>query len=80
MTASDLCVTPAVELAMLIRRRELSPVEITRAVVDRIERLIFKNLGKNLTHWERFVRCKIAGTQFTKCYSKTALLRGQMPR
>ena len=47
---------------------------------DRIERLIFKNLGKNLTHWERFVRRKIAGTQFTKCYSKTALLRGQMPR
>jgi aspartyl-tRNA(Asn)/glutamyl-tRNA(Gln) amidotransferase subunit A len=37
--AIDLCFTPAVELAALIRRRALSPVEITRAVLERIERL-----------------------------------------
>ena len=37
--ATDLCFTPAVELAELIRRRALSPVEITRAVLERIERL-----------------------------------------
>jgi aspartyl-tRNA(Asn)/glutamyl-tRNA(Gln) amidotransferase subunit A len=36
---SDLCFTPAVGLAELIRRRALSPVEITRAVLDRIERI-----------------------------------------
>jgi aspartyl-tRNA(Asn)/glutamyl-tRNA(Gln) amidotransferase subunit A len=35
----DLCFTSAVELAELIRRRALSPVEITRAVLERIERL-----------------------------------------
>ena len=39
MGADDLCFTPAVELARLIRRRALSPVEITRAVLERIERL-----------------------------------------
>ena len=39
MTAADLCFTPAVELARLIRDRALSPVDITRAVLERIERL-----------------------------------------
>ena len=38
MTTSDLCFTPAVELAGLIRRRALSPVEVARAVLERIER------------------------------------------
>jgi aspartyl-tRNA(Asn)/glutamyl-tRNA(Gln) amidotransferase subunit A len=37
--SSDLCYTPATELAKLIRTRALSPVELTRAVLDRIERL-----------------------------------------
>jgi aspartyl-tRNA(Asn)/glutamyl-tRNA(Gln) amidotransferase subunit A len=36
MTATELCFTSAVELAVRIRRRELSPVELTRAVLDRI--------------------------------------------
>ena len=35
VTAIDLCFTPAVELAKLIRRRALSPVEITRSVLGR---------------------------------------------
>ena len=35
----DLCFTSAVELGRLIRRRAVSPVEITRAVLERIERL-----------------------------------------
>jgi aspartyl-tRNA(Asn)/glutamyl-tRNA(Gln) amidotransferase subunit A len=36
---TDLCFTPAVGLAELIRRRALSPVEIVRAVLERIERV-----------------------------------------
>ncbi len=39
MDATDLCFTSAIELAELIRRRALSPVEITRAVLERIDRL-----------------------------------------
>ncbi len=39
MNAADLCFTSAVELGALIRRRALSPVEITRSVLQRIERL-----------------------------------------
>jgi aspartyl-tRNA(Asn)/glutamyl-tRNA(Gln) amidotransferase subunit A len=39
MTATDLCYTPATELAGLIRARKLSPVELTRAVLDRIARV-----------------------------------------
>ncbi len=39
MDATDLCFTSAVELAELIRRRALSPVEVTRAVLERIDRL-----------------------------------------
>jgi aspartyl-tRNA(Asn)/glutamyl-tRNA(Gln) amidotransferase subunit A len=35
----DLCFTPATDLAALIRRRELSPVELVRSLIDRIERL-----------------------------------------
>ena len=35
----DLCFTPATELAERIRRKELSPVELVRALLDRIERL-----------------------------------------
>ena len=37
MTDIDLCYTPATELAALIRARKLSPVELTRAVLARIE-------------------------------------------
>lgn len=36
MTATELCFTSAVELAARIRRRDLSPVEVTQAVLDRI--------------------------------------------
>ncbi len=39
MSPADLCYTPATELARLIRGKRLSPVELTRAVLDRIERL-----------------------------------------
>ncbi len=39
MNPSDLCYTPATELAGLIRAKKLSPVELTRAVLERIERL-----------------------------------------
>ena len=38
MTDEDLCFTSAAELARLIRGREVSPVEVTQAVIDRIER------------------------------------------
>ncbi len=53
MTATDLCFTPAVELAALIRRRALSPVEITRAVLERIERLNGRLGAYVLVHAER---------------------------
>ena len=36
MTNEDLCYTPAVELAQLIRTRKLSPVELTDAMLDRL--------------------------------------------
>src|SRR5438309_4995249 len=39
MSPADLCFTPATELVTLIRDRKLSPVELTRAVLDRVERL-----------------------------------------
>jgi len=39
MASTDLAFTPATELAALIRAKELSPVELTRAVLDRIESL-----------------------------------------
>jgi aspartyl-tRNA(Asn)/glutamyl-tRNA(Gln) amidotransferase subunit A len=39
MTSADLAFTPATELAALIAARKLSPVELTRAVLERIERL-----------------------------------------
>ena len=37
--SADLCYTPAIELARQIRAKALSPVELTRAVLERIERL-----------------------------------------
>jgi aspartyl-tRNA(Asn)/glutamyl-tRNA(Gln) amidotransferase subunit A len=39
MSDADLCFTPATELAELIRAKKLSPVELTRAVLARIEAL-----------------------------------------
>src|SRR3989449_2098254 len=39
MNATDLCFTPATELATMIRTKQLSPVEVTRAVLERIERV-----------------------------------------
>jgi aspartyl-tRNA(Asn)/glutamyl-tRNA(Gln) amidotransferase subunit A len=39
MASTDLGYTPATELAALIRSKKLSPVELTHAVLDRIERL-----------------------------------------
>src|SRR2546427_2383795 len=39
MNATDLCFTPATDLVTMIRTKQLSPVELTRAVLDRIEHL-----------------------------------------
>ena len=39
MNDIDLCYTPATELAAMIRAKKLSPVELTRAVLARIEKL-----------------------------------------
>ncbi|MBI3637056.1 MAG: amidase, partial [Candidatus Rokubacteria bacterium] len=39
MRDDELCFTPAVELARLVRARKVSPLEITRAVLDRIARV-----------------------------------------
>jgi aspartyl-tRNA(Asn)/glutamyl-tRNA(Gln) amidotransferase subunit A len=53
MNATDLCFTSAVELAQLIRRRALSPVELTHTVLDRIERLNGRLGAYVLVHAER---------------------------
>jgi amidase len=37
MNQTDLCFTPAVKLARMIREGEISPVELTRTVLERIE-------------------------------------------
>ncbi|MEE8435171.1 MAG: amidase [bacterium] len=37
MNAEDLCYTPATEMARLIREKALSPVEVTRTLLERIE-------------------------------------------
>ena len=39
MPTDDLCFTPAAELAGLLQSRQLSPVELTRTVLERAERL-----------------------------------------
>lgn len=39
MDAADLCFTPALDLGRMIRTREVSPVEIATAVLERLERL-----------------------------------------
>lgn len=39
VTDGSLHYTPAMELGRLLRRRELSPVELTDAILDRVERL-----------------------------------------
>jgi aspartyl-tRNA(Asn)/glutamyl-tRNA(Gln) amidotransferase subunit A len=39
MNATDLCFTPATDLAGMIRRKDISPVEVVEAVLARIERL-----------------------------------------
>lgn len=53
MDATDLCFTPAVALAELIRRRAISPVEIIRAVLERTERLNPRLGAYVLVHAER---------------------------
>jgi Asp-tRNA(Asn)/Glu-tRNA(Gln) amidotransferase A subunit family amidase len=39
MDPTELCFTPATELRRLISKREVSPVEVTEAVLNRIDRL-----------------------------------------
>jgi aspartyl-tRNA(Asn)/glutamyl-tRNA(Gln) amidotransferase subunit A len=53
VNASDLCFTPALELAKLIRRRALSPVEVARVVLERIERLNGRLAAYVVVHAER---------------------------
>jgi len=39
MASTDLAFTPATQLSALLRAKKLSPVELTRAVLERVERL-----------------------------------------
>jgi amidase len=39
LTNEELCFTPATRLVSMIRRRQVSPLEVTRAVLERIERV-----------------------------------------
>ena len=50
---TDLCFTPALELADLIRRRAISPVELARAALERIQRLNARLGADVLVHAER---------------------------
>jgi aspartyl-tRNA(Asn)/glutamyl-tRNA(Gln) amidotransferase subunit A len=50
---TDLCFTSAVDLAAMIRRRALSPVEVTRAVLERIARVNGRLGAYVLVHAER---------------------------
>jgi amidase len=45
MTADDLCFLPATRLVALIRQRKISPLEVTRAVLARIEKVNAPLLG-----------------------------------
>src|SRR5688572_30680221 len=53
MDPDELCFTPATELATQIRRRQLSPLEITRAVLARIEQVDPALNSYVLVHAER---------------------------
>ncbi|PYN77001.1 MAG: amidase [Candidatus Rokuibacteriota bacterium] len=53
MDTTDLCFTSAVELAELIRGKALSPVEITRAVLERLERMNTRLGAYVMVHAER---------------------------
>jgi aspartyl-tRNA(Asn)/glutamyl-tRNA(Gln) amidotransferase subunit A len=53
VTDTELCFTPAVELAALIRRRAISPVEVTRAVLERIAQVDGRLGAYVLVHAER---------------------------
>jgi aspartyl-tRNA(Asn)/glutamyl-tRNA(Gln) amidotransferase subunit A len=39
VTSDELCFTPATSLVPLIRRRKVSPLEVTKAVLARIEKM-----------------------------------------
>jgi len=39
MTNTDICFLPATEIAAMIRRKEVSAAEVTRAALDRIAAL-----------------------------------------
>jgi amidase len=45
LSADDVCFTPATELVSMIRRRKVSPLEVTRAVLARIEKVNAPLLG-----------------------------------
>ena len=76
MDATDLCFTSAVELAELIRRRELSPVEITRAALERIDRLNTR-LGAYVTiHVERALDAARAAEQAAMAATPLGPLHG----
>jgi aspartyl-tRNA(Asn)/glutamyl-tRNA(Gln) amidotransferase subunit A len=76
MDAAGLCFTPAVELAELIRRRALSPVEVTRAVLERIERLNPSLGAYVLVHAERALGEARAAEQAVMAGRALGLLHG----
>ena len=66
---TDLCFTPATELASLIRHRKLSPVELIEAVLDRIETLNPK--------LNAFLHVDAEGALSAAKRAETALMQGQ---
>lgn len=69
MDATELCFTPATDLAAMIRRRALSPVEIVDAVLDRIETL---NPRLNA-----FLAVNAAGARAAAKAAEDAVMRGE---
>jgi len=76
VNATDLCFTSAVELAELIRRRALSPVEIIRAVLERIDQLNTLLGAYVMVHAERALAEARAAEQAVMAGTALAPLHG----
>lgn len=69
MSTTELCFTPASELAAAIRRRQVSPVEIVEAVLTRIEALN--------PHLNAFLAVDAEGARAAARTAEAAVMRGE---
>ena len=67
----DLCFAPAIELAASLRRKELSSLELTEALLDRIDRVNpIVNAFVTLLAEEAVAQAKVADRQFASATSE----------